>query len=382
MYKITNCLLIIVSVFITTIFSELCVRIVLPKVNYLQPYLYSDYRLNYVIKPYSAGHDKLGFRNTFIPKQVDIVTIGDSQTYGVSATMDNSWPALLQEKINKTIYNMSVCGYGPVQYYYLLKQIAFSLKPKFIIVGFYLGNDLCDTYDLIYNYQYWDNLKDKTIPYENKHLIGEKSVIEDYRNPNVKFSILRSWLAHNSVLYRILINSSFGENFRWKENLSMNDFGKKIIFLIDNEHNIKTAFWYKGWLECLDITNPMINEGLLKSLLLFKMMHQLCAKENIKLLVVVIPTKESVYSKYIKVQSNEGYDMIRKQIKYEAIITKIIREQFSSDNIDCFELLPAMQTHIGGPQLYPASTDGHPNKYGYGVMAGAIANYISNASNR
>jgi hypothetical protein len=74
--------------------------------------------------------------------------------------------------------------------------------------------------------------------------------------------------------------------------------------------------------------------------------------------------------------------MIRKQIKYEAIINKRIRNQFSSDNIDCLDLLSAMQAHIGGPQLYLASTDGHPNKYGYGVMAGAIADYLSNASNR
>jgi hypothetical protein len=195
--------------------------------------------------------------------------------------MDNSWPALLQGKTNKNIYNMSVWGYGPVQYYYLLKQIALCMKPKLIIIGYYLGNDLYGTYDIIYNYQYWDNLKDKTIPYKNKHLIGERSVLVEGGNSNLKLSILRSWLSHNSVLYRILNNSSFGEIFRWKETLSMFNLGNKKLLLIDNEHNIKTAFYHRGWLEALDINNPIINEGLLKSLLLFKIMQELCAKKTL-----------------------------------------------------------------------------------------------------
>ena len=44
--------------------------------------LIKDEILGLKIDPYSGGHDAWGFRNLFVPKQVDVVVIGDSFTYG------------------------------------------------------------------------------------------------------------------------------------------------------------------------------------------------------------------------------------------------------------------------------------------------------------
>jgi hypothetical protein len=116
-------------------------RLLVNPVNYLEPYLFKDEVLGHKIEPNSSGHDSWGFRNKTVPKSAKIITIGDSQTYGVSAAAKHSWPATLQELRDESVYNLSLGGYGPAQYYYLLNSKALVLEPRLVIVGFYFGND-------------------------------------------------------------------------------------------------------------------------------------------------------------------------------------------------------------------------------------------------
>ena len=65
-------------------------------------------------------------------------------------------------KINKQdVYNLSVGGYGPPQYYYLLKSKALKLNPSLIMAGFYFGNDVFDSYKFVYEIDYWKYLDDR-----------------------------------------------------------------------------------------------------------------------------------------------------------------------------------------------------------------------------
>src|SRR6185295_19141001 len=82
----------------------------------------------------AGGFDAWGFRNREVPDTADIVVIGDSQTYGISATMDDSWPYVLGRLTGRRVYNMSLGGYGPNQYLYLLETKALSLRPRMIVV--------------------------------------------------------------------------------------------------------------------------------------------------------------------------------------------------------------------------------------------------------
>ena len=43
----------------------------------------------------ASGFDRWGFRNHDVPERSDIVAIGDSHTYGNTATMEDSWPYVL-----------------------------------------------------------------------------------------------------------------------------------------------------------------------------------------------------------------------------------------------------------------------------------------------
>jgi len=59
------------------------------------PYLEKDEILGMQVKKNSAGHDLNGFRNIEVPKKVDILVLGDSQTYGTNASLEENWPSTL-----------------------------------------------------------------------------------------------------------------------------------------------------------------------------------------------------------------------------------------------------------------------------------------------
>ncbi|NJO17855.1 MAG: hypothetical protein HC877_19625 [Thioploca sp.] len=75
-----NLLLLIISTSLMLLVSEFIIRQILEPVDYSRPDANKDEILGLKIDPYSGGHDAWGFRNLFVPKQVDIVAIGDSFT--------------------------------------------------------------------------------------------------------------------------------------------------------------------------------------------------------------------------------------------------------------------------------------------------------------
>jgi len=309
--------LILLSIVVAILLSEFTARLFLYKVDYLQPYFSSDAKLGFVIQPYSAGHDKWGFRNRVFHDRVDIVALGDSMTYGNCALSSYSWPALLELKTNKKVYNMGVGGYGPVQYYYLLKEEALQLKPKIVIVGLYLGNDLWDTQNIIYNYQYWRDFRDNKLITNTKQFNNDDSLpFLKHNEPTNKIDSIKNYLAHSSILYRIMVYSILGDIARWKEATLQGTRNDKIVFLEDKKHNIKTSFMSGENIFGLDINKKEIKEGLVKTLLLLDMMHKLCSQKNISFVVVIMPTKAMVYSKFNDCcLSSERYGIISINIR-------------------------------------------------------------------
>jgi len=96
----------------------------------------SDPELGVRVAPNSPGHDANGYRNAVARTQADIVALGDSQTWGVNAQAMDAWPQQLEKITNRLVYNMSVGGYGPVQYSQLIPR-ALNFSPKVVVVGLY-----------------------------------------------------------------------------------------------------------------------------------------------------------------------------------------------------------------------------------------------------
>ena len=78
-----------------------------PKLMIRAPGLYPD-RLGL------GPNDVLGFRNRAVPDVADVITIGDSQTYGLNAVLEENWPSQMRRSLPlpTTVYNMSTGGWG------------------------------------------------------------------------------------------------------------------------------------------------------------------------------------------------------------------------------------------------------------------------------
>ena len=109
-----------------------------------------DPSLGYRMSPYFPGHDRYGFRNDGDSTSYDIVAIGDSLTYGFGADAHGSWPRLLSNLSERSVYNAGVGGYGPCEYYRLADEMT-RYRPRLVILGLYLGNDLANAYTSVYN---------------------------------------------------------------------------------------------------------------------------------------------------------------------------------------------------------------------------------------
>ena len=106
-------------------------------------------------------NDLLGFRNRSIPNIADIITIGDSQTYGNNVYMEQNWPSSLAAVMDDnlpTLYNMSVGGWGAAEYFEIFNK-ALHFEPKVVVIAFYTGNDPLDTFMKVYGDVRWKSLR-------------------------------------------------------------------------------------------------------------------------------------------------------------------------------------------------------------------------------
>lgn len=369
MFKLS---ILIISFSLGLIIGEVVLRAVFNPIDYLHPDIMNDPVLGIRIKPWSAGHDSWGYRNRTVPEKVEIVAIGDSQTYGLSATSVNSWPAVLQEITGTSVYNLSLPGYDPVDYYYLMQTEAFRLKPSVIIAGFYFGNDISEAYRNVYSRENWAGLRKPGIVPDKG--IQVKSV-ESVSDEKGKFlGSLRGWLAHHSLLYRIttfyaadMIKYS-GKKYRGGDN--------SVTLFEDASAKIRTSFTPSMRLGAMDIDKPEIKEGIRLCLEVFSMMKKECDQKNIRFLVLLIPTKESVFARHI--ENNHALknsatinDLLLKERK----VNDLVKTEFRRQGISFIEVLAPLSKAVGEKQIYPLF-DGHPNARGYRIIAESAAQFL------
>lgn len=360
-------LLIIGSLLISLLLAEGASRIFLDPIDFLKPRQVPDKILGVRLEPYSGAHDSWGFRNKKVPKTADIVAIGDSHTYGISAKASYSWPSILQRLTGRTVYNLSLGGYGPVEYYYLLKTKGLTLSPSLVIVGLYLGNDISNAYGSVYGSDYWKSLR--------RADFNPKQKIMRFKLDRQKFSYrLSQWLPGHSVLYRIISSSVIGDELR---NLREIYRGEEVIMFREKAHNITTGFTPTSKLRAMNLKIPEVEEGLRITLELINQMSELCRENGVDFLVVLIPTKETVYSDFIKNNDSlPNSQTIEDLIRSESELNERVKTYLKRHNIAYVDVLGPLRNAAGAVQLYPTNFGGHTNKNGYAIIAKSIHRYL------
>ncbi len=87
----------------------------------------------------------LGFRGSQpVPDDVDIVALGDSNTFGVGSR--EPWPEQLAEITNSFVMNLGMGGTDPPKHVYPLIAYGIQRHPEFVIETYFEGNDLFSCY--------------------------------------------------------------------------------------------------------------------------------------------------------------------------------------------------------------------------------------------
>lgn len=355
-----------------------------------------DDTLGHRPNPDYPGHDAKGFRNPQLPDTVNIVALGDSQTYGSGVLSEQSWPKALESLIDQSVYNMGLGGYGPV-HSYLLWNEAMELKPSIIVHAIYAGNDLYDSFSLVYNKQKAQQFKsrddvliDQIAEAEATDSI-QKRVSRMYRRGRVKnptTQALESWLTEHSKIFSMLKRFQFEVKRFKKTNKDSKPktpqqkwdkaqkFAKKYSAYAQAfaDDQSKTVFTAEYRLAALNLDDVRIREGQRIALEAMLRMQQLARGSNVRYVVLLIPTKELAFSDKAK---NIDYDNYHKLIGYEKTFWNEVRGFLQQHDIEYLDGLPALRQQLMDEnQPYKVSHNGHPNEHGQRALALAVKAYL------
>jgi hypothetical protein len=276
-------------------------------------------------------HDILGFRNTAVPVAADIVTIGDSMTYGNNAFLEQNWPSrmavnLKREDIN--VYNMSTGGWAAVQYLDMFGY-ALAFQPRVVIVAFYTGNDPLESFQMAYGNEHWAELvPDPALSAGDAPAVSLDTATDE------------QW----DVVFRDGVHEVFTPRYR----LASND------------------------------DHPAVIAGYAIMAKVAERISKLAQSKGVSVIFTIIPTKELVYARKVAAEGLDAPVEYRKLVMLEqqridglrGYLEKLTGVRY----VDTLEAL--QQAALGDVNLYPDVGNGHPVSSGYEVIGKALAQAV------
>lgn len=364
---LSNLVLLVSAVVVGLGLMEFATRVFFDPVDFLLPKLVVDSFLGHKIEPGSGGHDDWGFRNKTRPEAADIVAIGDSMTYGIAATSDGAWPSQLQQLSGKTVYNLALGGYGPIQYLHLLRTKAKSLRPSVVIVGLYFGNDLVDAYSAVYSNENWAKYRTAS------HVGGTKENVN--LRPETERTVLRKirdFLSQRSLLYRVVTQSPIF-NFVRQAEVSEKVSQSTENFIYEGPAGFGTLQSPAHVVTWMSEDDPSVIEGLRITELVLKEMQEFASSNDIQLYVMMIPTNEFVFFDHVRNElTQEQLNTYEGMVLNETRLRMDIEQSLKRNGIRTIDVYPELKAAIdNGKDIFPFN-DGHPNSSGYAVIAEKI----------
>lgn len=174
-------LILIGSLIILFDISEIIVRIIKPQITYSKAmefsgsYLSSDPLLPFSLRKnyqgvmqgmygeYSAPirTNSLGYRGPEFPEKkppgtTRILILGDSMTFGIGVSDNETYPSKTETILQRTHPNVEIInagyadGFSPDSYYVYLKNRGLALDPDAIVVEFFVWNDITDLSETVW----------------------------------------------------------------------------------------------------------------------------------------------------------------------------------------------------------------------------------------
>lgn len=282
-----------------------------------------DFKLN------SKGFKDVEFQREKDPKVLRILGLGDSFAYGVVPYQYNYYTRL-EEKLNRTeikaeVINMGIPNIGPKDYLSLLVDEGLELKPDWVIISLFIGNDLNENETRKqYSYSYVASFVRFIIAlnkiYEGQVIHGELSYQDD--QDSMEYETFLNLQTNRSQIFRDT------ENFREK-------FDYSVAFL--------------------------------------KQIKQICDRQGIELLVILIPDELQVNQ---QVRTDVIAELKASQNDFDfQLPNRLLAEEFDRQQINYIDLLDDFRSASVAERLYKPQ-DTHWNIAGNELAAEIIYQYI------
>ena len=327
--------------------------------------------------PEYYGHDKNGWRNKSVPSSVDVVAMGDSQTYGWNLNSNQAWPQQLDRAGVKT-YNLSFGGYGPVELLLLMDE-AIALKPKVVLCGFFTGNDLLDSYEVVYVRNLMTVLRTPDPNFvEQVKLAGERIArasvniskrVEKHPSPltlKLRYIKLYDLFRAGERLYGRIAHPKNWESIkRWVDTKE-----KMWAFSHNGVRTVMTSE-YAMW--GVNFDDLRVEEGCRVGLKAIRAMRDKALANDAVFMVVILPTKELVFRDVIVESGQDVPESYHQMIRNELLLYDRMTKFFAEEKINSIDTLNTLRQCLReGRQPFHEDSNGHYNEIGQAAIAETV----------
>ncbi len=310
-------------------------------------------------------HAKSKSQNTF-----RIAVLGDSFVEAIQVPREQSSTFLLQQELARLhssqmeLLNFGTNGFGTLQEYLVLKNMALSYNPDLVVLVFCVNNDVSDNAAGVFPHRL-------PSPEPYAEMIGEKLVIHPPtdRRTTLEKIVLFCWERFHfySHFYRswklLLANLRFHLHPLLHAHRYDNPFSEEFVF-----SDPYSSEWSQAW----DITKRLILD-----------MKSLCDEHGVKFALVVTDAGE------IQVNPNLHLERVRQQVLFKKVTGKNldfnkperILEKFSEEHDVPFLVLSRELERYSqrtGQRVH-FSKDQHWNSAGHQAVAEAVQTFLDTA---
>jgi hypothetical protein len=304
--------------------------------------------------PKHPEHDRYGMRNKNVPQSIDILVLGNSQSYCKLIKREESWPSILDTYRSGGVYNCSVNGWTILQMYAAFEKFK-HMDPKHVLLTVYPGFEI---------YEVFRAVRESLLIYASKYKNSEIENIPfvDLSNTDRARSELSTRLAHNKASLRPDILKEM--QLQSYANTKDVRIGCATYFLQDD---------WRG--RSMDLNHPAVRKGCSIFKDIFIKLLQSCNKNGINLKVVLIPTKEYLcYCERDRVTTQFLDDLCVVGKREQALRDHLIGF-FQENSVDVIDPVNVLRDSLD-KVFHPDTENGHYAAYGTKVIGEYIYNYM------
>ncbi|MBK8162986.1 MAG: hypothetical protein IPK65_07540 [Gammaproteobacteria bacterium] len=368
--NLKNLILLLTTTLVALLFVELALHLLgIPPRQLTQEMIRDDILVNRMPTDYPEIDGK-GFRNgkSEVSGHVDIVTLGDSHTYGYNVPMSDNWPSQISRLTGQSVYNMGIGGYGILQYAYLVDR-AMEFKPRHIMLGLYLANDLKD---ICYAYRMAPYWKENYSTEELNLAYCDAADVKDARTENAHSENSSPGIAEilkNSHLWALWDRAKPA----LERTLVKRSMNKYIVVDDDKNSTLISRYLVKEHGKYMDPEETEVSRSLEATKKIIRRMAEKSNRAGATLVIMFIPSKELAFHDYLRDRNINLPDYYEKAFENEIFLKSELSAFLNTLDIPTVDAAPAVISALNeSGEIYTKDDDGHPVTAGYHAYATAM----------